>query len=116
MTSTVLTEALIMSCIDMLRHGGSEAVELFLEMSKRLHQRGEKGALQDWVTVAAPALPEKERNEVLVMLMCSHLFLDGQMQAKTGSRTAAPCFIDWRSAAAGKPVKPELPWPTPAPR
>ena len=26
MTSTVLTEALIMSCIDMLRHGGSEAV------------------------------------------------------------------------------------------
>jgi hypothetical protein len=29
MTSTVLTEAIIMSCIDMLRHGGSEAIELF---------------------------------------------------------------------------------------
>jgi hypothetical protein len=90
MTSTVLTEALIMSCIDMLRHGGSEAVELFLAMSKRLHQRGEQGALQDWVTVAAPALPEKERNEVLVMLICSHLFLDCQTRARTGSRTWAP--------------------------
>jgi hypothetical protein len=89
MTSTVLTEALIMSCIGMLRHGGSDAVTLFMEMSKRLHERGEKGALQDWLTVAAPALPEKERNEVLVMLMCSHLFLDCQAQAKMGSRASA---------------------------
>jgi hypothetical protein len=85
MTSTVLTEDLIMSCLDILRHGGKEAVTLFIEMSKRLHERSETDALQDWVTIAAPALPEKERNDILVKLMCSYLFLDRQTQAQTGS-------------------------------
>jgi hypothetical protein len=71
---TILTEQLIMRDLETLGHGGMEAITLFLEMSKRLHEEGAKDSLQDWVTIAAPSLPEKERNEILVMLMCSHLF------------------------------------------
>ncbi|HEY5965290.1 MAG TPA: hypothetical protein VIU42_14845 [Xanthobacteraceae bacterium] len=89
MRSTVLTEALIMSCLEILGHGGHEAVTLFIEMSKQLHERGETDALQDWVTIAAPALPEKERNDILVKLMCSYLFLGCQAQAQTGSASAS---------------------------
>jgi hypothetical protein len=36
--------------------------------------------LQDWVTIAPPALLQKERNEVLTRLMCSRL--DCQIQAQ----------------------------------
>ena len=82
MRSTVLTE-------EILGHGGHEAVTLFMEMSKQLHERGETDALQDWVTIAAPALPEEERNDILVKLMCSYLFLDCQTQAQTGSASAS---------------------------
>ena len=82
---TILTEQLIMQDLETLSHGGTEAVMLFMEMSRRLHEEGTKGALQDWVTIAAPALPEKERNEILITLMCSHLFLDAQTQAQESS-------------------------------
>jgi hypothetical protein len=87
MTSVVLTEAAIMTNLDTLRHGGKEAITLFMEMCKRLHEGGAKDALQDWVTIAAPALPEKERNEVLVTLMCSHLFLNWSTQTHLESGT-----------------------------
>ena len=72
-------------------------------MSKRLHQRGEKGALQDWVTVAAPALPEKERNEVLVMLMCSHYFWTAKRKQRRVREQLHQGFIDRQSAAADMP-------------
>jgi hypothetical protein len=52
-----------------------------------LHEGGATDALQDWVTIAAPALPEKERNEVLVTLMCSYLFLNWSTQAHLDSGT-----------------------------
>ena len=74
MTPALLTEELLMTDLDTLSYGGKEAIALFLEMSRRLHDDGATDALHDWVTIAAPALPEKERNEVLVMLMCSYLF------------------------------------------
>ena len=84
-TPLVLTEELIMTYLDTLSHGGEEAITLFMEMSKRLHEDGAKGAMRDWVTIAAPALPEKERNEVLVLLMCSYLFSSGQTQMSSAS-------------------------------
>jgi hypothetical protein len=83
MTPIVLTEKLIMMDLDTLSHGGQEAIVLFMEMSKRLNEEGAQDALQNWITIAAPALPEKERNEVLVMLMCSYLLLDRQTETKT---------------------------------
>jgi hypothetical protein len=89
MTSPVLTEGVIMTGLETLSHGGEEAITLFMEMSKQLHEAGAKDALQDWVTIAAPALPEKERNDVLVMLMCSHLVLGRQTQARIGSGASA---------------------------
>ena len=88
--STVLTEELLMTDLDTLSHGGQEAIMLFMEMSKRLNEGGAKDAVQDWITIAAPALPERERNEVLVMLMGSYLFLNYQTQARMRSETSAP--------------------------
>jgi len=85
---TVPTEELIMADLEMLRHGGKEAIALFMEMSRRLHEESAIDGMQDWVTIAAPALPEKERNEVIVMLMGSHL--SRQSQARMGSKTSAP--------------------------
>jgi hypothetical protein len=89
MTLEVLTRELITMDLDTLSHGGKEAIALFLEMSRRLDEEGAKDALQDWITIAAPALPEKERNEVLVMLMCSHLYLNRRTRA-LGSAASAP--------------------------
>jgi hypothetical protein len=84
------TEELITMHLEILSHGGKEAITLFLELSKHIHQHGAEDGLQDWVTIAAPALPEKERNEVLVMLMCSHLYLGSQVQTEADESAAAP--------------------------
>ncbi|MEA2982688.1 MAG: hypothetical protein QOF09_4511 [Alphaproteobacteria bacterium] len=64
-----ITEEQLRFDLDVLNHGGEEAIFLFLEMSARLHETGHPDALRDWVAVAAPALPERERGEVMVMLM-----------------------------------------------
>jgi hypothetical protein len=85
----VLTEKLIMTYLDTLSHGGKEAITLFMGMSQKLHENGAKGAMRDWVTVAAPALPERERNEVIVMLMCSYLFFNCETQAQMASEPPA---------------------------
>ncbi len=85
----VLTRDLIRMDLDALCHGGKEAITLFMEMSRRLDEEGAKDALQDWITIAAPALPEKERNEVLEMLMCSHLYLNRRQRAE-GSPASIP--------------------------
>jgi hypothetical protein len=76
-----LTEELIIRHLETLSHGGRQAIDLFVELSKHIHRHGAADGLHDWITLAAPALPEKERNEVLVMLMCSHLALDGEAEA-----------------------------------
>ena len=89
MTMEVLTSELITMDLDALSHGGEEAITLFMEMSRRLDEDGAKNALRDWITIAAHALPEKERNEVLVILMCSHLYLNRRQRAE-GSPALAP--------------------------
>ena len=75
-----LTEQMLRADLDVLRHGGQEAVTLFLEMSQRLHEAGKGDALHDWVTIAAPALPERERAEVMTLLMYGYLYMNYQMQ------------------------------------
>jgi hypothetical protein len=84
------TEELITMHLETLSHGGKQAITLFIELSKQIHQHSAEDGLQDWVTIAAPVLPEKERNEVLVMLMCSHLYLDCQAQAEMDPGPSAP--------------------------
>ena len=53
---------------ELLSHGGAEAISLFLEMAGRMRKAADD-ALNDWVTLALPALSERERAEVVVMLM-----------------------------------------------
>ena len=91
MTLEVLTRVSITRNLDALSHGGKEAITLFLEMSRRLHKEGAEEALRDWITIAAPALPEKERNEVLVSLMCSYLYLNRRQLAEV-SPASVPSF------------------------
>jgi hypothetical protein len=74
-----ITEEVLRTDLAMLNHGGPEAISLFLEMSRRLHETGEAQALRDWIVVAAPALPEKERGELIVLLMYGYLYLAYQM-------------------------------------
>ena len=85
MTQRLLTEELIRMDLDALAHGGKEAITLFMEMSRQVHEHGAVDGLQDWITIAAPALPEKERNEVLVTLMCSYLYVNCQARAERRS-------------------------------
>jgi len=61
------------SDLEILRHGGQEAIALFLNTSKRLLETGSDDVLKNWITVAAPALPEAERAEVLTLLMSAYL-------------------------------------------
>jgi hypothetical protein len=75
-----ITEDMLRSDLDVLSHGGEEAISLFLEMSQRLHEAGNAEALHDWIALAAPALPEKERGEVITLLMYGYLYMNYQMQ------------------------------------
>ena len=71
-----ITEKRLRSDLDVLNHGGQEAINLFLEMGRRLHETGNHDALRDWIVLAAPALPEAERNEVMVLLMYGFLHMN----------------------------------------
>jgi hypothetical protein len=87
MARVILTEELIVMDLKTLNHGGIQAVTLFMNMSKRLYEEGAKDALRDWITIAAPSLPEKERNEILMTLMCS--LLGSQTQPQRNSRVSS---------------------------
>jgi hypothetical protein len=87
----ITTEDLLRSDLDVLNHGGQEAISLFLEMSRRLHETGQVEALHDWITVAAPALPERERGEVMTLLMYGYLYMNYQIQPRTISGLAIEC-------------------------
>jgi hypothetical protein len=66
--SMKLTEEILLKDLELLRHGGAEAISLFMEMAGRMRQAADD-ALHDWVTLALPALPERERAEIVVLLM-----------------------------------------------
>lgn len=55
--------------LDILQHGGEEAMSLFMEMSAKLYERGGPDMLDCWITIAAPRLPEAERNTILSLLV-----------------------------------------------
>jgi hypothetical protein len=57
--------------IELMRHGGKEGTDLFLRSAREILEFSGDGALQDWITLAAPALPEKERTVVLAALISS---------------------------------------------
>lgn len=83
-----ISEDLLLNDLAVLGHGGQEAISLFLEMAKRFHETGSHEALRDWIAIATPALPEKERAEVIMMLMAGFLRLNEI--AQRASPTAYP--------------------------
>jgi hypothetical protein len=64
------------SDLETLRQGGQAAMALFLETSQRLHEIGFAEGLTNWVTLTAPLLPERERAEVMMLLMYGFLFMN----------------------------------------
>ena len=74
-----ISEELLRSDLEVLNHGGEEAITLFLEMSRRLHETGSPDALRSWITLAAPALPEGERAEVMTLLMYGYLYVNYEL-------------------------------------
>jgi hypothetical protein len=61
--------------LDVLRHGGAEGVSHFLEMGKACFYKGGQELLNDWIALAAPALPVADRHAGIGALMSS-LFAD----------------------------------------
>ena len=61
--------------LDVLRHGGAEGVSHFLEMGKACFYKGGQELLNDWIALAAPALPADDRRAGIGALMSS-LFAD----------------------------------------
>jgi hypothetical protein len=55
--------------LEILRHGGPEAVTLFFEMAAKCYDKGGDEYLRFWVGAASPALPETDRHAVLVGLL-----------------------------------------------
>lgn len=52
-----------------LRRGGPDAVTLFLRVSMGLHEFGGLPAVNGWLEVALPALPETERCALVGILI-----------------------------------------------
>jgi len=66
--------------LDILRHGGPEAVTVFFEMAAKCHDKGGGDEyLRYWVAAASPALPEADRHAILVGLL-QNLFGDHEVQ------------------------------------
>jgi hypothetical protein len=80
-----VSEKYLSADLETLRHGGQEAIALFIKVSRRVHERGTDDALKDWITIAAPALPEAERGEVLLWLMSAFLDVSYELQVRPGS-------------------------------
>ena len=68
----ILTTEHLKKDLEVLGHGGAEAKSLFMEMAHRLHQVADD-AVGHWITLALPALPERERVELVTELMRLHL-------------------------------------------
>lgn len=62
-------DALLQRDLDILRRGGEDAIELYLDMARRFYVIGGAEYLDGWIDIASPALPDAERRHVL-----SHLF------------------------------------------
>jgi len=72
----LIKEMHLQSDLEILRHGGKEAIAVFMKISKCLIASSADDALKSWVTLAAPALPESERGEILLFLLSTFLHVN----------------------------------------
>jgi hypothetical protein len=68
---------------DVLRHGGADGVGHFLEIGQKCFYKGGQELLNDWIAVAAPALPDADRHAGIGALLSS------LQDAITGQRSSA---------------------------
>lgn len=71
-----LSEQQLRHDLDLLEHGGADAISLFFTMAAKFFNTGGKEYLEHWVTAATAALPEKDRNAVLLALLAA--LFDGE--------------------------------------
>jgi len=69
--------------LDVISVGGQEAITLFLNKSRQLHEAGNSQGLHEWIAIAAPALPRKDLSEVMKLMMYGFLYMDYQLQPRT---------------------------------
>jgi hypothetical protein len=91
----IITEQRLRSDLDLLNHGGQEAISLFLEMSALFIEAGHPDALRDWINIAAPALPERERGEVMILLIRACLHSDCPNCGAPWASEATPAARSW---------------------
>jgi hypothetical protein len=73
--------------LELLRHGGAEAVVLFLERAQEFYGSDGPDALSSWVTVASPALPEVDRHAAITVLFRLILTGDGTAEMQEEHHT-----------------------------
>ena len=57
--------------LELVRHGGADAIVLFIKISRAIYETGSTEEFDSWVTVATPALPEASRNAAMGLLLRS---------------------------------------------
>lgn len=71
---------------EILRRGGPKAVALFTDVAREFYHKDGAEGLMTWVNEAAPALPEFDRNAVIMALLQA-VFLENEMPTdEPGSR------------------------------
>ena len=63
------TDKQLLQQLEILRGGGVDAVRLFLETSRRAFEKDSADYLDDWVTVAVPALTQEAMHSVVCGLL-----------------------------------------------
>lgn len=55
--------------LETIRHGGLEAVFLFVDMARNLYEKGNDQRLSNWVGLAVAAIPDADRSAALTHLL-----------------------------------------------
>ncbi len=77
-----ITEESLTMNIERIRHGGSESIITFLRVGMSLFKTRGVEALQSWITIALPALPERESAEIVTSLLIELLKSEGCVQSE----------------------------------
>ena len=64
-----MSEDELLRTLALLRHGGEEAIVLFVKVARRMYDSGNTDDFDSWVAIASPALPEAERHAVIGILL-----------------------------------------------
>ena len=67
-----------------LKAGGEEGIKFFLGMARMLRANSGNQGIVEWVQAGFPALPEKDRQVVLAIL------LDSYLEHETGGEVVMP--------------------------